>query len=722
MSFERLNCPDNTYAFKNCVLLNIPLFLSQKDQVTFSPKKAYCAKVGKFYYNIEHNPSLTNLQIMMSMYQRRDTSIDDLKTLAVFPLTDVIASCEKLPRVSAELTLHSDKKTIVNIEKDAFSKMLRDHLIDTKSIVSDQQHIVFKNVDGTTLVIKFITNRKTPGVVTGDTSIILHEGSPNISIAENKALFKTSLNLVDMGIGGLDDEFSEMFRRAFSSRMLKPETVKSLGIKHIKGILLHGPPGCGKTLIARKICKMIDSVEPKIVNGPDIKSKYVGESEANMRRLFADAEDEYKRKGDASRLHVIVFDEIDSICKARGTTTGGTGVDDSIVNQLLTKFDGVNECNNFLIIGMTNRPDMLDEALLRPGRFELQLQISLPDESGRLQIIKIHTKKLHDTNRMDPSVNIDELAIKTRNYTGAEIEGLVNSARSYAIQRAVKMDSEKEAIEVDEEKILVSKQDFDLALLEIKPRYGLDVSVKDQMSPYGIMMYSEQFEDFYTELKADILRFMVSFNKQMVCFVIGRQGSGRTNLALEMATITKYPFVKYVTGRSFVGMSEAQKSSHVKNCLDDADKSPQSVVILDDVENIIDWVYSDITGVPRFSLSVCSTLKSLLNYHHSNKRLVIFTFNDDTISTINSLRILPKSNRDYLIPESPIDPKIQPLIRGVNETLSTDIAQKDVVISDSDKAEKTHSVKVEKDESVLYVNGDLPIKQYIFEYNNAARF
>ena len=135
-------------------------------------------------------------------------------------------------------------------------------------------------------------------------------------------------------------------------------------------MLLHGPPGTGKTLIARQIGKMLNGREPKVVNGPEVLSKFVGESEENVRKLFAEAEADSRARGPDADLHVIIFDEIDAVCKARGSVASSAGVHDTVVNQLLTKIDGVDALNNILLIGMTNRKDMLDEALLRPGRLE----------------------------------------------------------------------------------------------------------------------------------------------------------------------------------------------------------------------------------------------------------------------------------------------------------------------------------------------------------------
>ncbi|KAG6327378.1 hypothetical protein ID866_11711, partial [Astraeus odoratus] len=235
------------------------------------------------------------------------------------------------------------------------------------------------------------------GVLMAKTDVnIMKEGDSPMRLrssakkAATNAIIAPNFKFEDMGIGGLDEEFGAIFRRAFASRVFPPVLVEKLGIQHVKGILLYGPPGTGKTLIARQIGKMLNAREPKIVNGPEILNKYVGASEENIRKLFADAEKEYKEKGDESGLHIIIFDELDAIFKHRGSTNSGTGVGDSVVNQLLSKMDGVDRLNNILVIGMTNRLDMIDEALLRPGRLEVHMEISLPDARGRYQIIRIH--------------------------------------------------------------------------------------------------------------------------------------------------------------------------------------------------------------------------------------------------------------------------------------------------------------------------------------------
>merc|ERR1719356_404917 len=134
---------------------------------------------------------------------------------------------------------------------------------------------------------------------------------------QQRSIFRPDFSFEELGIGGLSKEFGNIFRRAFASRVFPPHVVRDLGINHVRGMLLYGPPGTGKTLIARQLAKFLKAAEPKIINGPQVLSKYVGESEENIRKLFEDAEKEQKTQGENSQLHIIIFDEIDAICKQR---------------------------------------------------------------------------------------------------------------------------------------------------------------------------------------------------------------------------------------------------------------------------------------------------------------------------------------------------------------------------------------------------------------------
>ncbi|EEP82378.1 vesicular-fusion protein SEC18 [Uncinocarpus reesii 1704] len=424
------------------------------------------------------------------------------------------------------------------------------------------------------------------------------------------SIIQPDFKFENMGIGGLDLEFSTIFRRAFASRIFPPGLVEKLGIQHVKGILLYGPPGTGKTLIARQIGKMLNAREPKVINGPEVLNKFVGQSEENIRKLFADAEKEYREKGDESGLHIIIFDELDAVCKQRGSGAGGgTGVGDSVVNQLLSKLDGVDQLNNILLIGMTNRMDMIDDALLRPGRLEVHMEISLPDEKGRVQILNIHTKKMRDGNLMDSDVDLAELAQLTKNFSGAEISGLVKSASSFAFNRHVKIGT-MAGISDDVVNMKVNRQDFQNALDEVKPAFGVSEEELETCIHGGIIHFSPAIDSILEEGKLFVnqVRDPQSTTQLFSVLLHGPPGSGKTALAAKIAIDSDFPFVKLISPEDMVGFSEMAKIQHMSKVFNDAYKSPTSVVVMDNIERIIDWVPIG----PRFSNSVLQTVMVLL--------------------------------------------------------------------------------------------------------------
>lgn len=414
-----------------------------------------------------------------------------------------------------------------------------------------------------------------------------------------------------MGIGGLDNEFNAIFRRAFASRVFPPEVIDELGIKHVRGILLFGPPGTGKTLMARQIGKMLNAVEPKIVNGPQILDKYVGESEANIRKLFEDAEEEQRRMGINSGLHIIIFDEIDAICKARGSVAGNAGVHDTVVNQLLSKIDGVDSLNNILVIGMTNRRDMIDEALLRPGRLEVQMEISLPNEEGRLQILNIHLEKMKKFKKLSSDVDLKELASLTKNFSGAEIEGLVRAAQSTAMNKLVKATSKVELDPQAFEKLLVTRQDFLHALEnDIKPAFGSHNDAMERLISEGIIYWDSKINDLLEDghLFIQQVRSPDSSRGIVSILIEGSPNSGKTALAAKLALDSDFPFIKLCTPDEMVGYTETAKCMQIRKVFDDAYKSTFSCILIDNIERLLD--YGSIG--PRYSNLVLQALFVLL--------------------------------------------------------------------------------------------------------------
>nr|XP_023011669.1 vesicle-fusing ATPase 1-like [Leptinotarsa decemlineata] len=425
-----------------------------------------------------------------------------------------------------------------------------------------------------------------------------------------------------MGIGGLSNEFNAIFRRAFASRVFPPEIVEQLGCKHVKGILLYGPPGTGKTLMARQIGNMLNAREPKIVNGPQILDKYVGESEANVRRLFADAEEEEKRAGPNSGLHIIIFDEIDAICKQRGSVAGNTGVHDTVVNQLLSKIDGVEQLNNILVIGMTNRRDMIDEALLRPGRLEVQVEISLPNEEGRVQILNIHTTRMKQYKKLSSDVDLSELATLTKNFSGAELEGLVRAAQSTAMNRLIKASSKVEVDPEAIEKLLVCRADFLHALEnDIKPAFGTALEIINQFLARGIINWGPPVTSIMEDGMLFIQQARATDTSGLVSVLIeGPPNSGKTALAAQLAKNSDFPFVKVCSPEEMVGYTETAKCLTIRKVFDDAYRSTLSCILVDNIERLLD--YGPIG--PRYSnLTLQALLVLLKKQPPPGKKLLI---------------------------------------------------------------------------------------------------
>ncbi|KAL2472665.1 Vesicle-fusing ATPase [Forsythia ovata] len=490
------------------------------------------------------------------------------------------------------------------------------------------------------------------GMISADTYIVFEaSNSSGIKIVNQREAASSNIfrhkefNLESLGIGGLSAEFADIFRRAFASRVFPPHVTSKLGIKHVKGMLLFGPPGTGKTLMARQIGKMLNGKDPKIVNGPEVLSKFVGETEKNVRDLFADAEQDQRAKGDESDLHVIIFDEIDAICKSRGSTRDGTGVHDSIVNQLLTKIDGVEALNNVLLIGMTNRKDLLDEALLRPGRLEVQVEISLPDENGRLQILQIHTNKMKENSFLAPDVNLQELAARTKNYSGAELEGVVKSAVSYALNRQLSLDDLTKP--VDEESIKVTMDDFLNALREVIPAFGASTDDLERCRLNGVVECGERHDHIYRRTMLLAEQVKVSQGSPIVtCLLEGPSGSGKTAMAATVGIESDYPYVKIISAETMIGLSEGSKCAQIVKVFEDAYKSPLSIVILDDIERLLEYVAIG----PRFSNLISQTLLVLMKRLPPKGKKILVIGTTSEVNFLDSIGIRDAFSITFHVP------------------------------------------------------------------------
>ncbi len=243
-------------------------------------------------------------------------------------------------------------------------------------------------------------------------------------------------------VGGIENSKQEL-REAVEWPMKNPQSFERMGIKPPRGVLLYGPPGTGKTMLAKAVAKESEANFIQ-VKGPELLSMWVGKSEEGVRKVF-------ERARQVSPC-IIFFDELDSLAGRRGMDHSGNNVTERVLNQMLAEMDGIETLKNVIVIGATNRPDMLDPALLRPGRFDRIVYVNVPEKEGRLQILKIHTKNMP----LEKDVKLDELSEKTEGYTGADIEGLCREAAMLALRK-------------NSEAKTISKENFEKAMEKVLP-------------------------------------------------------------------------------------------------------------------------------------------------------------------------------------------------------------------------------------------------------------
>jgi transitional endoplasmic reticulum ATPase len=249
-------------------------------------------------------------------------------------------------------------------------------------------------------------------------------------------------------VGGMEDIKQEL-EEAIEWPLKHPDVFKKMGVRPPKGILLYGAPGTGKTLMAKAVAHE-SKANFILVKGPELLSKWVGESEKAVRKIF--------EKARQTSPTIIFFDEIDSLAPRRGISQD-SNVTERVVNQLLTEMDGMIELDNIVILGATNRPDMLDTALLRPGRFDRIILSSAPDEKARLEIFKIHTKDMP----LEKDVDINEMAKQSEGYVGADIEAVCREAALLALRKDIKASK-------------VNKKNFEAALKKVSPSITKEVA------------------------------------------------------------------------------------------------------------------------------------------------------------------------------------------------------------------------------------------------------
>ncbi|MGD0953375.1 MAG: CDC48 family AAA ATPase [Methanotrichaceae archaeon] len=439
---------------------------------------------------------------------------------------------------------------------------------DILPIMSSASHPFIGRMEAVPLVI---TETEPEGVlvISERTEILLME-KPAKGFGSVKATGTTYEN-----VGGLRTEVQRV-REMIELPMKHPEVFQKLGIEPPKGVLLHGPPGTGKTLIAKAVANESGANFLSIA-GPEIMSKYYGESEQRLREIFEEA--------NRNTPSIIFIDELDSIAPKRSEVTGE--VERRVVAQLLSMMDGLKERGQVVVIGATNRVDAIDPALRRPGRFDREIEIGVPDRSERVEILQIHMRNMP----ISEEVNLESLADRTHGFVGADINALCKEAAMKTLRRYLPdLGTEDEIPQEIVEKMTVTGEDFEEALKGIEPSAMREVLVevpKVSWKDLGGLgqLKQELIESIEWPLKRPEKFRQMGIHPPKGILLYGPPGTGKTMIAQAVANETNANFIS-IRGPQMLSKWVGESEKAIREIFKKAKQVSPSIVFFDELDSI----------------------------------------------------------------------------------------------------------------------------------------
>ena len=416
------------------------------------------------------------------------------------------------------------------------------------------------------------TSPKDIVVVGPNTEVQLHESPVDVSTIEGVG------NLVDVSyedIGGLKEEVKKV-REMIEIPLKRPELFEKLGIAPPKGVLMHGPPGTGKTLLAKAVASESDA-HFIAINGPEIMSKYVGGSEENLREYFEEAEE--------NSPSIIFIDELDAIAPKREETNGE--VERRTVAQLLTLMDGLKSRGQVVVIGATNRPDSLDPALRRPGRFDREIEIGVPDSEERKEVLEIHTRNMP----LADDVDLDKISNTTHGFVGADLESLCKEAAMRVVRRILpEIQNDEEIPKEVMEKIVVTGDDFKNAQKEIQPSALREVLVQIPDIKWSDIGGLENIKQELKEAVEWLLKHPETFQRLGIrppkgTLLYGIPGTGKTLLAKAVASESEANFIS-IKGPELLSKWVGESEKGVREVFRKAKQAAPTVIFFDEIDAI----------------------------------------------------------------------------------------------------------------------------------------